>query len=119
MTCDFFRLPDGTRGVICSRASKRATCATCGQVADLLCDGCDKPLCRDCAVSPRDNEDLCPKCFNAPFQAWLRAGALGHHVIPGHREQRRDAFRAFVREHPSFLDCVRRSPAGQRARGAR
>jgi len=114
MTCEFLRFPDGTKAIVCTIG--KPPCATCGKGAELLCDGCDKPLCRDCAVTTRDNEDFCPRCFDAPFQAWLRDGELGRHVIPGHLGQRRDAFRAFVIEHPTFLDCVRRSPAGARAR---
>jgi hypothetical protein len=50
-------------------------CALCGRkVAIVLCDGCEKPLCRDCRVfdlwcygcGHGDTMAFCKKCFSDP-----------------------------------------------------
>lgn len=74
MPCDFFRLRDGTTGIVCSRGTRgRRKCVVCGREATLLCDWprgtrtCSAPLCAGCAFQPDtvrgldDSFDLCPK----------------------------------------------------------
>ena len=63
MPCDV--VPDAAGGyvIICSKGSReRAKCSVCSWLAQVFCDwaGCDKPLCRGCAVRIAVNVDYCP-----------------------------------------------------------
>lgn len=66
MPCQPFTLPNGARGVLCTR-SRRPRCA-CGQPATLQCDAptkrksgtCDRHLCAACAVEVGPDKHLCP-----------------------------------------------------------
>jgi len=61
MPCEHITMPDGTRGVVCSRGGRRAKpklcvpCARAGRetISTKLCDhkGCDMPLCNQHAVT--------------------------------------------------------------------
>lgn len=111
MTCHPLKSEDGTiTGVVCSRGRKpkAKTCATCLKPgALLLCDGCDKPLCGHCHVSPKRDVDFCPACFMPVWAVWLRAGELGKYpAAPADRQARRMAFRKWARENPAFFDCI-------------
>ena len=63
-----YTLPDGTRAIVCFSGRRKATpCSICRKRSTLLCDfpvgrgkTCDTPLCRGCAVSPRNGVDHCP-----------------------------------------------------------
>lgn len=74
---------------------RRKRCHICAELgAELECDGCDKPLCRTCAVSPKKNVDFCQRCFEPAWRHWLQ---LRPSSIAGEtRHQRRAAFRAWV-----------------------
>lgn len=88
-------LPGGGFFIACGRRPARKRCATCAILgAELECDGCDKALCRSCAVSPKRELDFCPRCFNPAWKHWLqlRPSSLGAED----RYQRRAAFRAWV-----------------------
>ncbi len=66
MPCTPFTLPDGTRGILCSRRPT-LRCA-CGRAASLQCDAlstrrsgtCDRHLCSRCAVEVGPDRHLCP-----------------------------------------------------------
>jgi hypothetical protein len=74
MGCDFFELPDGTRGVCCSHGRKPApTCASpgCRLVGEFLCDyptkgpngepkTCDRRMCALHRHPVGDDCDYCP-----------------------------------------------------------
>ncbi len=78
MTCERFRMPDGTVATVCFRGRKQKPerCSACGKRwATRWCDypmgkrgkTCSAPLCERCAVQPpavrsidRDTYDLCP-----------------------------------------------------------
>ena len=56
------------------RLAQGVTCTLCGKEAVVLCDGCDKPLCKDCRVfdiwchgcGTGDVHVFCRECFNNP-----------------------------------------------------
>lgn len=90
-------------GIACG-SRRNVKCKTCGTTAMLECDGCDKPLCGGCSVSPRKGIDFCPPCFKPAFEHWKR----GLQAIPGHRDQRRAEFREWARsESETFLRLSR------------
>ena len=116
MTCTPFRTADGISGIACTRGQKTKRCATCQKSgAQLLCDGCDRPLCGACHVSPVPAHDFCPACARPVFVTWLRAGELGLVQVPEERQARRMAFRTWARENPEAFDCVPLTSAGMRA----
>jgi hypothetical protein len=107
-------LPGGGYVIACGRR-RRVRCSYCADTdAQLECDGCDKPLCRACSVSPRDGLDFCPKCFDKAWKHWLQlqptsAGAMT-------RAARRVGFRRWARAAADvFLGLV---PLGAVARAA-
>ncbi len=69
MPCEPFTLPDGTRGIICTRGrGPKAKCLYCEAVHSFLCDHRDRPkaarcsrkLCRKHAHEIGDNLHVCP-----------------------------------------------------------
>lgn len=66
MPCTPFTLPNGARGILCTR-TRRPRCA-CGQPATLQCDApakrkagtCDRHLCAKCATEVGPDKHLCP-----------------------------------------------------------
>lgn len=120
MTCIPFESADGkVTGFVCTRGrGSKKRCCTCQKAgALLLCDGCDRPLCGECAVSPKKDVDFCPKCFQPTWVVWLRACELGHlPAAPGERLARRMAFRQWARANPAFFDCIKRTRASTGAR---
>lgn len=98
---------DPTTGKVIGRGCgsyRRKRCKTCAVLgAELECDGCDKPLCRSCAVSPRENVDFCPACFDRAWKYWLGLQPSSSGAMT--REQRRWAFRRWARTAPEkFLE---------------
>lgn len=73
MTCQPFTLPNGARGILCTR-SRRPRCA-CGQPATLQCDAptkrksgtCDRHLCERCATEVGPDKHLCPTHATSGF----------------------------------------------------
>lgn len=72
MTCEPFRLPDGTSGFVCSRGKRTARCFYCRTPHSRLCDHdigqgktCSRKLCSEHARSVGDDKDLCPDHANA------------------------------------------------------
>lgn len=63
------KLPGGGTAIVCGRGLSRKRCVTCGKPSDVLCDypvkrngkegTCDRPCCREHAVSVGDNRDYC------------------------------------------------------------
>lgn len=100
---------------ICRRPGPKKICATCRKrEAPLLCDGCDKPLCVHCAVSPKREQDFCPSCAKPVFEGWcgLQEGKDWSAVPEGrdpelHRQMRRDAFRAWARVNADAFTNLR------------
>lgn len=115
MTCDTIVAKDGTRIIACSRgpAPRLKKCATCGKPGALLCDGCDKSVCGDCAVSPATEQDFCPRCFGPVFKQWLRENPT---TLEATREVRRRAFRIWARVKPEAFDVICRTSEGLAAR---
>lgn len=108
--------PDGRGYVIACGRRRRVKCATC-KLADagLECDGCDRPLCASCSVSPRKELDYCPRCFEPAWKHWLRLFPTSASVYT--REERRAAFRQWARhEADTFLRLV---PMSATTAGAR
>lgn len=96
MTCHWYKLPGG--GVVHVRMARKKMprCSYCADVdAQLECDGCDKPLCRTCSVSPRDGLDFCPKCFDKAWKHWLQIQPSSAGTMT--RQARRLAFRRWAR----------------------
>jgi hypothetical protein len=68
--CNFFKLPDGGRAIICTCGKRIKPCSVCGAPSALLCDfpfegeksgkACDRPLCRRCATHQAPDTDYCP-----------------------------------------------------------
>ncbi len=96
MTCDFYKLPGGVTAIACGPRAKPQRCATCKGLGQLLCDGCDAPLCAPCSVSAREGLDHCPTCCKPIFAQWC-ATEEGLRYAAGHRDLRRNAFRAWTR----------------------
>ena len=69
MPCNFVKLPDGGHAIACARGRQTKFCVTCGKAHQVLCDypvtrngkpgTCDRPCCRQHAVSVGDNRDYC------------------------------------------------------------
>jgi hypothetical protein len=99
------QLPGGGYVIACGRRRK-VKCATCKQTdAGLECDGCDKPLCAGCAVSPQKGLDFCPKCFEPAWRAWLSKDAAVKRSLT--QAERRAAFREWARTNPyAFIAVV-------------
>lgn len=118
VTCHPFKSEDGkVTGFVCTRGRgpSRKKCATCGAFCGLLCDGCDRPICAECAVGPVSSQDFCPACFAPAWKVWLRLPDL---EVPRERRHRRIAFRAWVRAHPNiFAELVPMTRAGRAAAG--
>jgi len=65
MPCQPFTLPNGARGILCTR-TRRPRCA-CGAVATLQCDApsqrksgtCDRHICAACATEVGPDRHLC------------------------------------------------------------
>lgn len=105
-------------GIACSRYRSR-TCTHCNlREAGLECDGCDKPICAQCAVPPRQGLDFCPSCTRPLFEEWcdtpegkeLSAGVSQsiNHADPGRaRTLRRMAFRAWAKKNATRFDALR------------
>ncbi len=104
MPCIPFNI-DGVTGVACTRGSRREKCSTCGSSSNLYCDGCDKPLCAPCSVSHRRNLDFCPECCRELFREWC-ATEEGKRYASGHRDLRRNAFRAWAKHNPDRFDLL-------------
>lgn len=106
-------LPGGGFFIACGRKPPRRRCATCGVLgAGLECDGCDKPLCASCSVSPKEGLDFCPACARPAWVHWWKTSP----VVAGHREQRRSEFRSWARLNAdTFLKLV---PLGETAKRA-
>lgn len=109
-------------GIACG-SRRQPKCSHCNAQlgTGLECDGCDKPLCHACAVSPKKGVDLCPRCFEPAWKHWLKHYDLtcGRADLAS-RTERRAAFRAWARaEADAFLRLVKLSAEGQRrlARG--
>lgn len=102
--------PDGSvvTGIACTRGARRSKCATCKQAAGLECDGCDRPLCAPCAVSHRTGVDFCPTCCRALFVEWC-ASAEGQRFTGGHRDLRRNAFRAWAKATQDRFDRLKKA----------
>lgn len=105
----WFNLPGGGTVHVCDRGRKpkRKRCASCNQLGDLECDGCDKPLCRDCAVSPKKNVDFCPTCARPVFEEWIALKIPFGKPGVDHatwRAYRRAAFRKWALENPERFD---------------
>lgn len=82
-------------------------CPACGKIAKLVCDGCDAPVCEACSVSPRTGLDFCPACCRPYFKEWCGTEE-GKRYATGHRELRRDAFRAWVKTYACLrLESIR------------
>ncbi len=82
--------------IACGPRAKPKACATCGKLGQLLCDGCDAPLCAPCSVSHRPDLDFCPSCCREIFVQWC-GEEEGQRYRAGHRDIRRNAFRAWVK----------------------
>lgn len=123
MMCTRIRMPDGSTGIVCQRRPPRKRCASCHQLAGLECDGCDKPLCAPCSVSPgpqvlpdsTTSLDFCPTCCRPVFVEWCAGPGAAYKVPkPGitpdtHRMLRRAAFRKWATEHPEKFDALRKA----------
>lgn len=93
--------------ILCSRNAPAKRCATCSKLGQLLCDGCDQPLCAPCSVSPRDGLDFCPACCRPYFTEWC-ATEEGQRFKTAHRDLRRNAFRAWARTYAALrLESMR------------
>jgi hypothetical protein len=103
-------------GIACGHR-RRKKCATCGSEAGLECDGCDKPLCKSCAVSPKAGVDICPKCFDPAWRRWLweqRDSPYKPSLMT--QKERRLLFRGWARAFPGeFLELVKLSASGEAA----
>ena len=108
-------LPGGGFFIACGRRPPRKKCATCQkQLAGLECDGCDKPLCAGCAVSPKKGIDFDPACFKPAWEWWIGQHAARRYLS---QTQRRREFREWARENADdFLGLV---PLGTVAKAAR
>lgn len=71
MPCDRVTLPDGTKGILCTRGGGRTKPCACGKASTRLCDyplrrskrkdaTCSQPLCDGCAAHVGEDRDLCP-----------------------------------------------------------
>jgi hypothetical protein len=69
MKCEWFSLPDGTRGVVCGgrRRTPRCQMPGCTRPGERQCDfpvgpgkTCDRYLCAGHAVRQGKNRDFCP-----------------------------------------------------------
>lgn len=100
MKCSVQKLPGGGIVIACGRRRKPPPCGTCRASAELECDGCDKPVCFACGVSPRKGLDFCPTCF-APAFEYFKANT----AHSADRNVRRVEFRAWARANPEkFLE---------------
>lgn len=97
--------------------SHRKKCKTCGEPTELLCDGCDSPVCASCAVGPVSSQDFCPACFAPLWEVWLGLRTEFFLGTPeAQRRLRRMAFRAWVRLNPKrFAELVPTTRAGRAA----
>lgn len=69
MPCNFVKLPNGGHAIVCPSRGKSKPCVTCGKAHQVLCDypvtrdgkpgTCDRPCCRQHAVSVGPNRDYC------------------------------------------------------------
>jgi hypothetical protein len=109
MTCERIT-GHGFTAIVCSRGRRAGAkkCSNCQRRnALLICDGCDRPVCQDCSVSPfddtRESVDLCPACAKPAFVNWRdnHGGASAYAVLG--REKARDQFRVFVRADPNHF----------------
>lgn len=119
---------DGVTVIACSRGGERAPipCSNCPvQLAQEICDGCDKGLCARCAVSPRPGVDFCPMCFRPLFVAWCsspegkrwESGAAALKLNPeALRDLRRNVFRKWSTHNAAAFEQIR--SAHSRSRGA-
>lgn len=82
--------------ITCGPRAKSQLCATCAKLGQLLCDGCDAPLCAPCSVSHRPDLDFCPTCCRDIFRQWCATEEAKRYAT-GHRDLRRNAFRAWVK----------------------
>lgn len=68
MPCTPFTLPDGSRGIICTRTRQHTMRCACGNIASIQCDAptrrrsgtCDRHLCAGCAVEVGPDLHRCP-----------------------------------------------------------
>jgi len=101
-------------GIACHRGRRSAgRCSVCAVPrSELECDGCDKALCKTCAVSPRAGLDFCPTCFDPAWKRWL--GMQPSSAAAMTRERRRAEFRAWARAAcNAFLSLVKLSPTSE------
>lgn len=119
MTC--YRVPFG---VVCVRGQRRKRCANCNNLGSLECDGCDKPLCAECSVSPGKHPraglgdlDYCPACCRGIFKEWCAGEGASYRVPkPGiteltHKMLRRAAFRKWAKANPEKFQPLFKEPA--------
>jgi hypothetical protein len=106
-------LPDGTRAHLLIRGRPGKVCSSCAAFpAPVDCDGCDRPTCEDCTVSPRDELDFCPSCARPVFLHYLNSHG-GRAVYEGGGKQAgRGSFREWARANVAeFLSRVKRTDA--------
>lgn len=108
------RLPGGGYVIACGKGRKQQ-CASCQKTAQLECDGCDRPLCNACAVSPREGLDFCPGCFDPAWKQWLQSSKTVRTPAEMSRAERRVRFRVWARENDGEL-FLRLVPLGETAR---
>lgn len=69
MPCNLKPLPGGGHAIVCTRGRRPIVCVTCRRPGNILCDypvtrdgkpgTCDRPCCRQHAVSVGPNRDYC------------------------------------------------------------
>lgn len=116
MTC-FIRTVGSTTIIACARNAPAKRCSACGKLGQLACDGCDLPLCAACSVSPRDGLDFCPSCCRPYFKEWCGTEE-GRRYANGHRDVRRNAFRAWARNFATLRLQTLRSKASHEVEAA-
>lgn len=121
MTCTKVALPGGGVVIACRRGpARKKPCVACGHDAQAICDRCDRPVCPSCSVAPVSSQDFCPGCFLPAWKEWLRVRTVFFLAHPDiQRDERRRAFRAWVRENATrFAELVPMSAAGIAAKVA-
>lgn len=110
MTCYVLRDADGKLAIGCGRRATPQRCHVCRKVGQLLCDGCDKPLCAVCSVAPTSKLDFCPPCFEPIFRPWMKAGGASFYAgstDAAALANGRNAFRAWARANVAAFEAIR------------
>lgn len=91
-------------------------CSSCGGAnGTLLCDGCDRPTCPPCSVSPTKALDFCPSCSTVAFRHWLDCAGGRQIYKERGRPDGRNRFRDWVKQNgEKFLEL-----ASQRTKASR